>query len=229
MAHGSFDLSFDLSFTILDQGIAEYNGAMDDNGLYIIHDSTNNLDIVTYLAEHVSDLRLRKGFYYMEITFSDGLMRYSDIFMVGDVSNKVKVEWYCKDNLFYEGGYIPYGTANTFKNILYLDTEVAMPTYNTSEEGTDRDGYFFAIKQLSWKTFNMSFHAPEFLCDCLRLAFLSDRVKVTDQLGREYQCDTFNMEVNWLDQGHYASVTCSFNTDTVVKMVGKAYSTISDR
>ena len=195
----------------------------------IVHDSVNNLDIVYYTAGEGNPIGLARGYYFMRFTFSDDTVRYSDCFKVAPVDKMVKIEWYCEENLYYEGGYVPYKQDITFKNILYVDTDVAMPAYNTSEEGTDRDGYFFAIKQLSWKTYNMAFHAPEYLCDCLRLAFLSDRVKVTDQLGREYQCDTFNIEVNWLDQGHYASVTCSFNTDTVVKMVGKAYSTISDR
>ena len=37
------------------------------------------------------------------------------------------------------------------------------------------------------------------------------------------------MEVEWLDGGHLAEIDCSFETDTVVKKVGKAYGTITPR
>jgi hypothetical protein len=63
----------------------------------------------------------------------------------------------------------------------------------------------------------------------MRIIRLSDVVRITDQEGHAYKVEHFEMEVDWLEGGHLAQIECSFETDTVVKKVGKAYGTITPR
>ena len=52
---------------------------------------------------------------------------------------------------------------------------------------------------------------------------MADYIEITDNLGRHYDVEQFEMDVKWSQGGHYAEVSCSFQTDTVVKKIGKAY------
>ena len=98
-----------------------------------------------------------------------------------------------------------------------------MPDYEFEEEGEERDGYFFPEKQISEKTYKFSFLAPEYLCDVMRLIRLSDIVQVTDKYGHLYNVDSFLIEPKWQQQGNLANVECEFQTDTVVKKIGRGY------
>lgn len=95
-----------------------------------------------------------------------------------------------------------------------------MPDYENEEEGEERDGIFFPNHQISYKVYRFRFLAPEFLTDALRVAWLSDYVRVTDPLGRVYNCNTFVPTVEWQDEGYLANVEVEFRTDTVVKKSG---------
>ena len=98
------------------------------------------------------------------------------------------------------------------------------PEYEIEKEGDERDGYFFMEKGIPRKSYRMTFFAPEYLCDALRLVPVSDVVKIWDTsrgASVEYDVDDVDMEVEWLEQGNYASVTITFHTDTVVKNLGK--------
>ena len=105
---------------------------------------------------------------------------------------------------------------NPYVNYLWIPADIAMPDYTFEEEGEERDGFFFATKQTSEKTYRFAFLATEEICDALRIVGLSDMVSITDQLGRRYICDKFSMTPDWQQQGYLASVACEFQTDTVV-------------
>lgn len=181
-------------------------------------------------------MNLSRGLYYIEIVISapgveDPLTYYSDIFFVDTreelARNSIKLEWWNNENLETFDGLVPYGEAGeddeVFHGELYLDSDIGMPTYNFTEEGEERNGLFYPTKQISEKTYNMSLVAPEYLCDVMRQVRMADNVTITDRLAREYRVEQFEMEVTWLEQGHYASVECSFQTDTIIKKIGKAY------
>ena len=70
----------------------------------------------------------------------------------------------------------------------------------------------------------MSFIAPEYLCDVMRLIRMADYIELFDGLGRMIFVEQFEMDVKWSQGGHYAEVTCSIQTDSVIKKIGKAYS-----
>lgn len=204
------------------------------NGLVTKTDDTIQKKIVAYYAKGVSSLGIEEGMYYMKITLTYNGTNvgeyYSDAFFVKNrynLTRKVMVEWRNKETLEYEGGFIPYGETEggvNFINRLYLDTTIGMPEYTFTEDGEERNGRFFPIKQISEKVYKMSFIAPEYLCDAMRLIRMADYIKITDGLGRTYDVEQFEMDVKWSQGGHYAEVSCSFQTDTIVKKIGKAYS-----
>ena len=193
---------------------------------------------IFYCAPNIN-IGLAKGAYFMQFDLNcdGGLMTvYSDVFFVEPSTdlNKffVGIKWYDGSNLeLSDGGVIPYSHAigKAYGNQIYLDTTIGMPEYSFTEDGEERDGRFFPIKQISEKVYKFKAVVPEYLCDCMRLIRLSDVVTITDQLGRTYNVEHFEMDVKWLDGGHLAEIDCSFETDTVVKKVGKAYGTITPR
>ena len=213
---------------------SDFTSIMELNGLVVKTDEITQKRILTYYAREEESLNLEDGMYYMAFTFSFNGNKikeyYSDVFFVKKrdaLSSKVMLEWRNEENLEYDGGFIPYGETeggDNFTNRLYLDTTIGMPEYKFTEDGEERNGRFFPIKQISEKVYKMSFVAPEYLCDVMRLIRMADYIKITDDLGRNYDVEQFEMEVNWSQGGHYAEVSCSFQTDTVVKKIGKAYS-----
>lgn len=204
-----------------------------ENGLTITHHANKGYSLITYFASDRGDLHLAQGMYYLVLkvgttTQTKGTY-YSDAFCVvprAELGKNIHIEWYNRENLEFKGGYIPYEAAEfgeTFKNQLYLDSTIGMPEYQFTEDGEERNGYFFPIKQISEKVYKFTFVAPEYLCDAMRTIRMADYIKITDSLGREYEVEHFEMNVTWLEQGHYASVECLFQTDTIVKKIGKAY------
>ena len=180
---------------------------------------------------------LPTGAYYIKITFTDSLgsgkVRYSEVFFAEDVSKKVSIKWYNADDLEFDGGFIPYNhTANSlyYSNRIYLDTHIGLPEYSYTEEGEERNGRFFPVKQISEKTYKFVAIVPEFVCDLMRTIRMSDVMTIYDnELGNTYNLEQFETDVKWLDGGRYAKIECSFQTNTIVKKIGKAYSDIISR
>lgn len=147
---------------------------------------------------------------------------YSEVFtVVNDVNNYLLVEWWNDADTVYEGGRIVYG--NDYRNRIYLDSEIAMPEYTLDEEGDDRDGFFFAWKQLSEKHYRFTFLAPEYLCDAIRLIPEADYIRIKSPLLSPYEVDRFESNVEWQEQGYLASVEVEFDSNTVIKKLGAGY------
>lgn len=189
----------------------------------IKHYEDLGIDVIVYEAtEDLSFLPLSLGRQYMEVRIG-GETWYSDIItLTEDESGKICVEWWDDDDIVMDAGIIAYSDT-TFKNKLYLCSEIGKPEYPFSEEGENRDGYFFAEKQISEKRYKFNITAPEYLCDVMRFIRMADHIKVTDTYEREYNCDSFLITPNWLEQGDLANVECEFSTDTIVKKIGKGY------
>lgn len=157
------------------------------------------------------------GQYYMRIT--DGVNTwYSDVFTVVDVIDPyLKIEWWDEEDFVMDAGVIVYQAG--FRNRLYLQSDLAKPEYVFTEEGQERDGYFFPTKQISEKRYRFSFWAPEYLLDVMRLIRLSDHVQITYK-GGEYNADSFLITPEWEGNGDLASVDAEFDTATVAKKTG---------
>lgn len=201
--------------------ISSLLGEMQTAGLAIVSYSAYGIDIIKFPALYPMSTQLEEGQYYL--TISDGVDTwYSDIMtLVNDLSAYTMVEWYDTDDLYFDAGIINY--QGGYKNRLYFPNELGKPEYQFEEEGESRDGYFFAEKQVSQKTYKCTILAPEFVVDAMRLIRLSDIVNVRDKFGRTYDCDTFLITPQWQTQGDLAQVEIEFTTSTVVKKIGRGY------
>ena len=164
----------------------------------------------------------RMGRYYIQTTI-DGITAVSDVFtIVRDTTPYLKLEWWDDNDFVMDAGAIVYTNAgvNVYKNVLYLATDLAKPDYNFTEEGENRDGYFFPIKQISSKRYRFTIFAPEYLLDVMRLIRMSDHIQITYR-GQVFTADTFLMTPTWESNGDLASVVCEFETDTVAKKIGR--------
>lgn len=183
-------------------------------------------DVIVYPASIVAGVMTTEGQYYMMLLMSDDTWYYSDIVTaVPDISPYLKIEWYDMEDMVMDDCRIVYemGGGEEFHNRLYLNTEIGKPEYTFEEQGENRDGFFFPEKQLSEKTYRFTFLAAEYVCDVMRFIRMADSIVITDKYGREYRCDTFLMTPKWETQGNLASVEVEFQTNTVAKRIGRAY------
>ena len=209
----------------------------DENVHYWLDEFSTKIHVVAgtgytdvYYLGDAEDLPFEKGRYYMEFIFkytvgstSSYISVYSEVFTCveeEELSQYTKIVWKNLSSLDTGTAIIPY-TAG-YMNILYLDTDVCQPTYEYEEEGDTRDGYFFPLKQISYKKYTFNIVAPEYMCDAMRLIRMSDSVTIKDKKGFDFDVSQFIMDVSWLEGGHYASGECEFTTDTVIKTIGKA-------
>ena len=190
-------------------------------GLTVVSFSTLGYDVILYPAIFPI-MNMFDGQYYLRL--SDGIETwYSEVFTcVQDMSGYLKVEWYNDENMVFAGGQVVFNNPR-FHNFLYFATEIGKPDYTFEEEGENRDGYFFPAKQLSEKRYKFTILAPEYLCDAMRIIRMCDHVRITDKYGRHYDCDTFLITPEWQEQGNLAKVVVEFETDTVIKKIGKGY------
>lgn len=200
--------------------IADITTAMKETGLIINRYEDDGYDLIIYPGNLLMAIKMPEGMYY--VTMSDGVQTwYSEVFnAVNKLDDFLKIEWWDEEPLYYSGGHIEYG--NGFKNRVYLNTQLCRPDYNFEEDGEDRDGFFFAEKQLSEKVYKFNFLAPEYLCDAMRIIRMSDYVEITNK-GEKYNAEKFLITPKWQDQGDLAAVDAEFETDTVIKKIGQGY------
>ena len=172
-------------------------------------------DILVYAGDNPFTPSFSNGQYYA--VMSDGIDRwYSEVFTsVNDIEPYLKIEWWDEKDFVMDAGTIVY-TEPAFKNILYLDSDLAKPEYTFEEEGENRDGYFFPIKQISEKRYRFSFLASEYLLDVMRLIRMADHIVITYH-NQEYRPDSFLITPQWESNGDVAAVEGEFETDTVAK------------
>lgn len=192
------------------------------SAINIVNYPSRGYDVIVYNGLFPMPLQMPDGIYYAEL--SDGYnVWFSEMFTaLNNIDNCIELEWFDVENLVFDAGAIIYKDLN-FKNKLYICTELGKPEYQFEEEGETRDGYFFPEKQISEKRYKCIFLAPEYLIDAMRFIRMSDFVKIKDQYGRIYNCDTFLITPKWQTQGDLASVEIEFETNTVVKKLGKGY------
>lgn len=201
-----------------------------DNHIYVVGTSVLEENIVFWYNGTILP-SVSIGRYYLRLDLTNGSL-FSDVFtFVDNVNNYLKMEWYNKKNLDCGRGTIVYEVQNfTFRNRLYLATELGKPDYVLTEEGEERDGYFFPIKQISEKTYKFNFLSCEYLLDVLRLIHLADYIYITPPYTSvvenlsfmRYSANEVKIEYEWQQQGNLAAVTATFQTEAVVKKI--AYS-----
>lgn len=179
-------------------------------------DDNNAYSIVMHKGNSAISPKLSEGRHY--IVLKQGTKTwYSEVFtVVSNISCYIKLEYWDNDNLYFKGGHIDYTSG--FKFVCYLSTKIGKPSYPFEEELTERDGYKFIEKQTSSKVYNMTFNAPEFMCDALRLVRMCDNINITSD-GKVYRALSLSVNVDWEDYGDVAAVDAEFETDTVVTKI----------
>ena len=168
---------------------------------------------------------LPNGRYYISVrigSLSNPIIRYSEVFtVVNDIQPYLKITWWDLDDFTMDAGTIVYKNP-AFKNVLYLQSDLAKPEYPFEEEGETRDGYFFPTKQISEKRYRFNFLASEYLLDVMRFIRMADFAEI-EYHGQRYSLDTFLITPEWEDNGDVAAVEAVFDTATVAKKIGLGY------
>ena len=201
--------------------IANYTTALRNTGLAVKQFASLGYDVVVYPGLLPAVSSMANGRYYFQATINS-ITYYSEIFtVVNDIQPYLKIRWWDLADFVMDAGTIVY-TEPTFKNVLYLKADIAKPEYVFEEEGENRDGYFFPIKQLSEKRYRFAFLASEYLLDVMRFIRMADYAEITYH-GQVYSLDTFLITPTWEDNGDVASVEAVFDTATVAKKIGLGY------
>lgn len=193
---------------------------LQQTGLTVVSPTGAGYNVIVYTGIMPMATNMLQGQYYIVIKTANATY-YSEVFtMVNNLSPYLRIEWYNDEDFIMDGCRIVYQNP-VFINRLYFHVEVGKPEYNFEEEGEQRDGYFFAEKQMSEKRYKFTVLAPEYLCDVMRFIRMADHIRITDKYGREYYPDQFLITPKWQEQGDLASVEIEFETDTVAKKIGR--------
>ena len=178
-------------------------------------------DVIVFPGQVPIFQQFENGQYYMKM--SDGLNTwYSEVFtVVNDIQPYLKITWWDTEDFVMDAGTIVY-TEPAFKNVVYIQSNIAKPEYPFEEEGENRDGYFFPTKQISEKRYKFNFLASEYLLDVMRFIRMADFTEI-EYNGKRYILDTFLISPEWEDNGDVATVEAEFDTATVAKKIGFGY------
>lgn len=175
-------------------------------------------DVWVFTGLSPLSVSISNGQYYLYIEI-DQVPYYSEIFtVVNDIEPYLKITWWDDQDFVMDAGTIVYDSPS-FRNVLYLQADIAKPEYIFEEEGETRDGYFFPIKQISEKRYRFNFLASEYLLDVMRLIRMADHILI-DYHGQQYSLDTFLITPDWENEGDVAAVEAVFDTSTVAKKIG---------
>lgn len=215
---GDFNRDFSSDFSI---------GSIDSSAISIVRETKGDetYEALVFTGDE-SYFDLNPGQYYLVIETLRGRRFYSEVFTVipEQILNEKTLElaWGDYSNLFYDGGFIPY--EYSYRNRIYLPTQLGKPEYSSEEEGKERDGYFFPEKQISKKTHRFTALVSESLYDAMRIIGMSDLIGVSDPVRGRLSPVSFESDIEWLEDGYVAEAQCEFNTNTVIKTVGKPIS-----
>lgn len=216
--HRSANIS---SFIVYNKDGQQIGDFISNISSYLTIKQVDTIDVIVFAGNFPIFTAFSNGQYYASI--SDGVETwYSEIFtVVNDITPYLKIEWWDTEDFVMDAGVIVYKNP-AFRNVLYLDSDLAKPEYPFEEEGETRDGYFFPIKQISEKHYRFCFLASEYLLDVMRFIRMADYARVTYH-GQTYILDTFLITPEWEDNGDVASVEVEFDTATVAKKIGRGY------
>lgn len=159
-----------------------------------------------------------EGEYYLKISIG-GIYFYSEVFcFTNNTDDCLEIEyWNPEADFTLKNGLVTF--ANNFHFKVLLKSELGKPEYSFEEEATKRLGYNFVESQVSKKTYKFNAILPEYMCDALRLIRLCSN-KILRSKGEEYDMLSFDMDVDWQDQGDLASVNCEFDIDNIIVNLG---------
>ena len=220
-----FQVCVDNSFSVISKvylynvsdgaaAVLDITQAMDDNGLSV--KQFDDFNLIKFPGGAIQEIA--EGLYYIQIVSSNNINLYSDIFNVcNDVSDYIQLEYYNSYNFEIKNGIVDFSDGFKFK--CYLNSQIGKPEYTFEEEATERMGYTFVESQVSKKIYKFTVVAPEYLCDALRIVRLCENKRITSK-SNDYDLTSFELDIDWQDQGDIAAIECSFETDTVIVNIG---------
>lgn len=218
------------------------NSSEQITSIYIYYASTNTLAIQTNILQALVEAGLTQksingfnvllypgtfhlqgipyeGEYYLKMQTSIGSIYYSEVFCFTNALDEyIEIEYWNKETGFkLSNGIVTFVDNFHFK--ILLKSELGKPEYKFEEETTNRLGYSFIESQISKKIYKFNAVLPECICDALRLVRLCSNKKLTCK-DEVYDMLTFEMDVDWLEQGDLADVKCEFEIDNVIVNLG---------
>lgn len=160
-----------------------------------------------------------EGEFYLQLIDNNNLAYYSEVFcFTNALDDCLELEyWNPESDFVIKNGIITF--ADNFHFKILLKSELGKPEYSFEEEATRRLGYSFVESQVSKKIYKFNTILPEYLCDALRLVRLCSNKKLTSK-GETYDMLSFEMDVDWQEQGDLASVNCEFEVDNIIINLG---------
>lgn len=160
-----------------------------------------------------------EGEYYLLLQSNEGYDYYSEVFcFTNNTDDCLEIEyWNPEADFILKNGLITF--ANNFHFKVLLKSELGKPEYGFEEEATKRFGYNFIESQVSKKTYKFNTILPEYLCDAMRLIRLCSN-KILRSKGEEYEMLSFDIDIDWQNQGDLASVNCEFDIDNIIVNLG---------
>ena len=197
------------------ESLGEYVTSFVGGGLTV--KQFQDYDVVVFPGSGAIFGSMANGRYYLSMEVN-GVTYYSEVFtVVNDIQPYLEIEWWNAEDFVMDAGTIVYAEPE-FKNRIFLQADIAKPEYLFEEEGENRDGYFFPLKQISEKRYRFSFLASEYLLDVMRFIRMADYVKIIKN-SQTYNVDSFLLTPEWEAEGDVASVNVEFDTNTVAKKI----------
>lgn len=184
---------------------------LEENGLKLYNN--NEYALIEYPG-FSSTVVVEEGLYYLKIVLSNKNTYFSEIFcFTNSASDCLEIKYNNPNSRFYlKNGIIDL---RQLSFVIRLRTELGKPEYSFEEESTKRLGYSFIESQVSKKVYKFNVVLPEYQCDALRLIRLCSNKKLST-FDSEYEPITFEMDVDWQEQGDLASVNCQFDVDNII-------------
>lgn len=180
-------------------------------------------DIIIYPSVLPLLSNLKNGKYYIKIS-SLTITKYSDVFVMCDVSKMIKIEYWHNEDFIHPKGHIRY--KYPFRNRVYIKSDIAKPEYPYEEKVIKREGFVFPIQQISYKLYKFEFLGPEYLFDAIRVIRMHDNIEIS-QNNNFYDVDELLMiSPKWENEGDIGIVNIEFKTDTVVVVNGRAFDSV---
>ena len=138
----------------------------------------------------------------------------SELIQFCDTTNKIKLTYYHGEPVTFSRGHINY--ADGYKSYMFLDAPIGKPEYPTDIQLSERSGYEYMTRHVSYVLRKIFVLLPEYWTDALRVVGGHKYVQIRYK-GSTYNVDRFTPRVEaWEDRGDLADVTIEFATDTVV-------------
>lgn len=209
-------------------------GATEDISTYM-NDNTevstqSNYQVAIYDSSVNLASNMNPGYYYLYL--NDGQdSYYSEVFLAcEDLSEFIKIEWWRDSDLVFTNqdgnARIVYSTG--YINSMYIDSDIGKPQYQYQIEETERSGYKFVEKVVSFKRFNFDGILPEAIVDVISKIPHHEYITITYN-GISLRVSKFDVrEPDWTDYGDLAVLPIEFETYTVISSGTKLSGTVNE-